>query len=263
MILEPLTTPRRLRPFVAEATFIKRSLLHSVRNADVLVMAIVLPTMLMLLFTFVFGGALASDGSYVNYVVPGIILLCAGFGAASVAVDVSNDMTTGIIDRFRTMPIPAGAVLAGHVIASVVRNLFATAVVVAVALLVGFRPTASFTDWLAALAVVAVYILAITWLFAAIGLAASSPEAASGYGFILLFLPYLSSAFVPVDTLPSWLQWVAQNQPITPIIETIRGLLLGTPIGDSVWLALGWCGLILAFSITWGAILFGRRTARS
>ncbi|MET1018903.1 MAG: ABC transporter permease, partial [Microterricola sp.] len=191
-----------------------------------------------------------------------IILLCAGFGAASVAVDVSNDMTTGIIARFRTMPIPAGAVLAGHVVASVVRNLVATGVVVVVALLVGFRPTASFTDWLAALALVAVYILAITWLFAAIGLAASSPEAASGYGFILLFVPYLSSAFVPVETLPSWLQWIAQNQPITPIIETIRGLLLGTPMGDSAWWALGWCALILAIAITWGALLFGRKTSR-
>lgn len=262
MIIEPLAPSRRVRPFVAEATFIKRSLLHSLRNADVMVMAIALPTMLMLLFTFVFGGALASDGSYVNYVVPGIILLCAGFGAASVAVDVANDMNTGIISRFRTMPIPSGAVLAGHVVASVVRNLVATGVVVGVALLVGFRPTASFAEWVAALALVALYILAITWLFAAIGLAASSPEAASGYGFVLLFVPYLSSAFVPVETLPSWLQWIAQNQPITPIIETIRGLLLGTPIGDSAWLAVGWCVLILAIAIVWGAALFGRKTAR-
>lgn len=261
MIIETREPGRKLRPLVAEATFIKRSLLHSVRNVDVMVMAIALPTILMLLFTFVFGGALASDGSYVNYVVPGIILLCAGFGAASVAVDVANDMTTGVIARFRTMPIPAGSVITGHVVASVVRNLVATAVVIGVALLVGFRPTASFGEWLASLALVALYILAITWLFAAIGLAASSPEAASGYGFILLFLPYLSSAFVPVDTLPSWLQWIAQNQPITPIIETLRGLVMGTPSGDSALLAVGWCLLILAVAIVWSALLFGRKGA--
>ena len=147
---------------------------------------------------------------------PGIILLCAGFGAASTAVAVSRDMTTGIIDRFRTMPFRSGAVLTGHVVASLARNLVATAVVIAVALLVGFRPSASFVDWVAVFAVVALYILAITYLFAAIGLAASSPDAASGYGFILLFLPYLSSAFVPVDTMPEWLQWIARTSRSRP-----------------------------------------------
>ena len=132
------------------------------------------------------------------------------------------------------MPIrAASAVITGHVVASLVRNLVATAIVIGVAVLVGFRPTGSPLDWVAMFALVAAYILAITYLFAAIGLAASSPEAASGYGFILMFLPYLSSAFVPVDTMPEWLQWIAENQPLTPIIETIRGLLLGTEIGTA------------------------------
>jgi ABC-2 type transport system permease protein len=251
-----------LRPGTEESVFVGRSLKHSLRNAEALTMSIILPVMLMLLFTFVFGGALDPNGGYVDYVVPGIILLCAGFGAASTAVDVATDMETGIIDRFRTMPIRSWAVLTGHVVASLIRNLVATGVVIAVALLVGFRPTATPIEWLAAIGLVALYILAITYLFAAIGLAASSPAAANGYGFILLFLPYISSAFVPVDTLPAWLQWVAENQPITPIIETIRGLLLGTELTTEPALALGWCALILVVAIIWGAIMFRRKAGR-
>ncbi|WP_308799739.1 ABC transporter permease [Agromyces silvae] len=257
-----LGTRRALGPLTAEAVFIRRSLTHSLRDGEALLMAILLPVMLMLLFTFVFGGALDPSGGYVDYVVPGIILLCAGFGASSTATYVARDMSTGVIDRFRTMPLHAGAVLAGHVVASVARNLLATAVVVGVALAVGFRPTAGIVEWLGAIGMITLYILAITWLFAAIGLAAGSPDAANGYGFILLFLPYLSSAFVPVDTLPGWLQWVAENQPITPIIETIRSLLMGTPMGDSGWWALGWCAAIILFAAWWGAWLFRRKAGR-
>jgi len=261
-VSQPVASRPPLAPLVAEATFIKRSLIHTLRTPDVVVMAIALPVILMLLFTFVFGGAIEEDGTYVNYVVPGIILLCAGFGAASVATDVANDMTTGIIDRFRTMPLRASAVVTGHVVASLLRNLVATIVVIGVAVAVGFRPTASPVEWILMLGLVAVYILAITYLFAAIGLAASSPEAAGGYGFILMFLPYLSSAFVPVDTMPEWLQWVARQQPLTPIIETIRGLLLGTELGDSGWLALMWCGLILVVAIVWTSVLFRAKAGR-
>lgn len=252
----------RLGTLTAEATFIGRSLRHSVRDVESLLMAVVLPVMLMLMFTWIFGNAIDPSGGYVDYVVPGIILLCAGFGAATTAVSVSRDMTTGIIDRFRTMALRSGSVLTGHVVASLARNLVATAVVIAVALLVGFRPDASPLEWVAVLGLVALYILAITYLFAAIGLAASSPEAASGYGFILLFLPYVSSAFVPVETMPDWLQWIAEHQPITPVIETIRSLALGTPMGDSWWIAIAWCVGILAVSALWGAWLFRRRAGR-
>jgi ABC-2 type transport system permease protein len=252
----------RITGLTAESVFVKRSLLHSLRDGESLSMAILLPVMLMLLFTYVFGGAIDPSGDYVDYVVPGIILLCAGFGAASTAVYVARDLQTGIIDRFRTMPLRSGAVLTGHVISSLVRNLLATGIVIGVALLVGFRPTAEFGGWAAAVGVIALYILTITYLFAAIGLAAGSPEAASGYGFIILFLPYLSSAFVPVDTMPSWLQWIAENQPITPIIETIRGLLFARPVGSEPWWALGWCLGILLVSIAWGAWLFRRKAGR-
>jgi len=263
-IATPLATvPRpRLRGLTAEAVFVRRSMTQSLRDGESLSMSIMLPVMLMLLFTFVFGGALEPGGSYVDYVVPGIILLCAGFGAATTATYVARDMSSGIIDRFRTMPLRSGAVLTGHVISSLARNLLATAVVIGVALLLGFRPSAGVAAWIGATALIALYILAITYLFAAIGLAAGSPEAASGYGFILLFLPYLSSAFVPVDTMPTWLQWFADNQPITPIIETIRGLLMGTELGTEAFWAIGWCALILAVSVVWGAWLFGRKSGR-
>ena len=257
------TVPRARLPFgTEEAIFIKRSLIHTLRTPDVMVMAIALPVMLMLLFTFVFGGAIDSKGSYVDYVVPGIILLCAGFGASSIAVDVAQDLETGIIERFRTMRIRSWAVLTGHVVSSLVRNLVATGVVIGVALAVGFRPVASPIEWVAAIAVVAFWILAITYLYAAIGLAAGSPGAASGYGFALLFVPYLSSAFVPVDTMPTWLRWIAQNQPVTPIVETIRGLLMHTPLGSSPLLALGWCALILVIAVAWGAIMFRTKAGR-
>lgn len=255
-------TRPRLGALTAESTFVARSFIHSARDVEALLMAVVLPTMLMLMFTWIFGNAIDPSGGYVDYVVPGIILLCAGFGASSTAIAVSRDMTTGIIDRFRTMPIRSGAVLTGHVVASLVRNIFATGIVIAVALLVGFRPTATPLEWVAAFGLIALYILAITYLFAAIGLAASSPDAAAGYGFILLFLPYVSSAFVPVDTMPDWLQWIAENQPITPVIETIRALLMGTPLGDSGWWAVGWCVGIIVAAVAWGAWLFRRKAGR-
>jgi ABC-2 type transport system permease protein len=225
-------------------------------------MAIMLPVMLMLMFTWVFGGAIDETGAYVDYVVPGIILTCAGFGASATAVYVANDMRTGIIDRFRTMPLRAGAILTGHVVASLLRNLVATAIVIGVGVLVGFRPTADLAQWIATAAIIALYILAITYLFAAIGLAAGSPEGANGYGFVLLFLPYLSSAFVPVASMPDWLQPIAANQPITPIVETIRGLLMGTPMHAEPWWAIGWCLVILAVAAVWGAWLFRRRAGR-
>jgi ABC-2 type transport system permease protein len=261
--LAPAAPRVRLRPLTEEAVFIRRSLIHSLRTPDQLIMAIALPVVLMLLFVFVFGGAIDHDGGYVDYVVPGIILLCAGFGAATTAVDVSHDMTAGIIDRFRTMPMRASAVVTGHVVASLVRNLVATAVVIGVGIAVGFRPHADLLGWLGTAGLVTLYILVITFVFAAIGLVASSPEAANGYGFILMFLPYLSSAFVPVHTMPVWLRWVAEHQPLTPIIETIRGMLLSTAIPDGDgWWALGWCALLLVVGVAGSTWLFRRRAGR-
>lgn len=262
MKISPSMLPKPASFTATNLIFIGRSLRHSLRNVEALIMAIMLPILLMLLFTYVFGGAIDPTGDYVNYVVPGIILLCAGFGSSSTAVDVVTDMTNGIIDRFRTMPIRSVSVVAGHVAASLARNLLATCIVIGVALLVGFRPNAGVWEWIAALGVIVLFILTYTWLFAAIGLVTGSPSAASGYGFALLFLPYLSSAFVPTNTMPSWLQGFANHQPITPVIETIRGLLAGTPIGDNGWWAIGWCAAILLIALVWCAIAFRRKSGR-
>src|SRR5699024_8771173 len=160
-----------------------------------------LPGLLLLLVSVGFGRASCPDGGLVGLVVPGVVLTCAGFGAASTSLSVATDMTSGFVDRLRTMPVRASAVITGHVTASLVQNLFPTAIVILVAVAIGFRPSAGFGDWLMVIGLVALYILAITYLFAAIGLAARSPESASGYGFILLFLPYVSSGFVPVETM--------------------------------------------------------------
>jgi ABC-2 type transport system permease protein len=252
-------TPR-LAPFIAETTLIRRSLIHTLASPDALVMSIGLPVALMLMFTYVFGGAIDRGGDYVNYVVPGIILLCAGFGSSSTAVSVSNDMTNGVIDRFRTMRFRTSAVITGHVVASVLRNALATSIVVGVGLLVGFSPEGDLLGWIAAAGIVLLYILGITYLFAAIGVVSSSPDAAMGYGFILLFLPYVSSAFVPVETMPVWLRGFAAHQPLTPIIETIRSLVMGTPLGSIGWVALAWCALILVVGVALSSVLFARRS---
>lgn len=249
-------------PFAAERVFIGRSLRHSIRAIDALLMAILLPTMLMFLFTFVFGGALDPSGGYVDYVVPGIILTCAGFGASYTAVSVNTDMTNGMIDRVRTMPIRGVAVLVGHIVASVVKNLVATGIVIGLAVAIGFRPAADPFEWLGAIGLITLWILAITSVFAALGLAASNPDAAYGYGFILLFLPYLSSGFVPLETLPDWLRPVAEHQPVTPVIETIRGLLLGGTDAATAVTALAWCVGFIAVALVWGSWLYRRTTGR-
>lgn len=241
------------------ATLVGRSVRTSARDVESLLVAVILPIMLMATFVFVFGGALSADGEYVNYVVPGAILLCAGFGAAQTAVAVATDMSRGIVDRLRTMPIVSSAVLAGHVVASLARNAVATASVIVVAILLGFSPTAGAGDWLAAAAVLAFYILAISWFSALIGLLAGSPDAASGFTFVALFLPYVSSAFVPTQTLPDWLRGFAEHQPVTPVTETLRGFMLGTST-DQLGVAVAWCAGITVVSVVASAVAFRRRT---
>jgi ABC-2 type transport system permease protein len=258
-IPRPLGRPHS--PMVDALTMVGRSVRLSMRNLDALLTSLLLPVMLMLLFVYLFGGAIHTGTRYVTYVVPGIILLCVGFGSSTTAVSVSQDYKGSIIDRFRSMDIGGVPVLAGHVVASVVRNTASTVLVLAVAFLIGFRPSAGPLDWLAVAGVLLLYVLAISWLSAAVGLLASSPEAASGFTFLVMFLPYPSSAFVPIDTMPAWIHGFARHQPATPVIETLRGLLLGTPLGSSPWLALAWSGGILVASVALAAALFRRRTA--
>ena len=240
---------------------IARCVRLSRRNLDALITALVLPVLLMLMFVYLFGGAIATGTSYVQYVVPGVVLLCAGFGAANTAVSVCQDMTGGIIDRFRSLDVPGQAFLAGHVVASVVRNAASTLLVFGVALLIGFRPHASALAWAAAAGILLLFVLAISSLAAVAGLLATSAEAASGFVFAVMFLPYPSSTFVPIQTMPTWLQGFARDQPVTPVVETLRGLLLGHPVGASPWHALVWCGGILAVAAAASGILFRRRTA--
>lgn len=245
----------------ASKIFVGRSVRHSVRDVESMLMAIMLPVMLMLVFVYVFGGAISDTGSYLDYVVPGIVLTCAGFGAASTGVSVSQDLQTGAIDRLRTMPVAAATVLVGHTVASVVRNLLATAVVVLIAVVLGFRPAANIAEAAAALGLIALYILAITSVFAMLGLVAGSAEAANGYGFVILFLPYASSAFVPIDSMPGWLQAFAAHQPVTPVVEATRSLLAGQAPGADAAIALAWCLGIIAVAVALTAWLFPRRIA--
>jgi ABC-2 type transport system permease protein len=231
------------------------------RQLDALLTSLLLPVLLMLLFVCLFGGAIHTGTKYVTYVVPGVLLLCAGYGASLTAVSVCQDLTGGIVDRFRSMDIRGTAILTGHIAASVARNTASTILVFGVACLIGFRPHAGLPGWLAAGGVLLLFILAMSWLAAAFGMAVKTPEAANGFMFVVAFLPYASSAFVPVSTMPSWLRGFASHQPVTPATETIRGLLLGTPVGTSPWLALGWCGGILALAIAASGWLFRRRTA--
>ena len=242
------------------AAMIGRSVKHTVRNLESLLMSVILPVVLMLMFVYVFGGAIDPSGDYANYVVPGIILLCTGYGAASTAVDVARDMTEGVVDRFRSMPILSSAVLTGHVVASLARNTLATVLVIGVAFLTGFRPDAGVLEWLAVAGMLVLWVLALSWVAVCFGLIARTVEGANGFTFLVLFLPYLSSAFVPVETMRAGLRAVAANQPVTPITETLRGLLLGTPIGSYGWQALAWCAGLLLAAFTAATILFRRRT---
>ncbi|MFD9084990.1 ABC transporter permease [Streptomyces erythrochromogenes] len=237
-----------------------RSLRISSRQPDALITALMLPVMLMLIFVYFFGGAIDTGTEYVTYVVPGAMLLCAGFGAAGTAVSVADDMRNGVIDRFRTLDIGGIPILAGHVTASVLRNLLSTTLVLTVALAIGFRPQAGPAAFLAAAGLLLAYITAISWLAATLGLLAKTPEAAGGFTFLMMFLPYPSSAFVPIETMPGWLHGFAEHQPLTPVIESLRALLLAQPAGSAPWTALTWCAGITAVAVTLAAVLFRSRT---
>jgi ABC-2 type transport system permease protein len=253
------TTTIALRTIDNSLTMIGRSVRHTTRNVEALLTSAILPVMLMLMFVYVFGGAIDPGHKYVDFVVPGIILLCAGSGAASTAVSVSTDMVNGVIDRFRSLPIRSSVVLTGHVVASVVKNLASMFIVVAVALLCGFRPHASPLEWLAATGMIVLFVVALSWAAVAVGLVAKSVEGANAFTFFALFLPYLSSAFVPTDTMPAALQAVADHQPMTPIIETVRGLLTGGAIGNNAWIAVAWFAPIALVCLALSVRVFNHR----
>jgi ABC-2 type transport system permease protein len=243
------------------SAMIGREVRRTVRSIDSLVTSFALPVGIMLVFVVVFGGAIERDGDYISYAVPGTLILCLGFNSASVAVAVAQDMRTGTIDRIKTMPVFGPALLWGHVVASVLRNLSASVPVVGVALLLGYRPAADAAGWVAAVAFGTLIVLAFTWFACVFGLLLSV-DAASGVNFVFLFLPYVSSAFVPIDTLPVWLRGFASAQPYTPVTETLRSLLAGQGPGAELVPALAWLVGILVVSCAVASWLFRARTAR-
>jgi ABC-2 type transport system permease protein len=252
------------------ATMLRRNLRHMQRYPSMTLLILGMPVIFLLLFVYVFGGTLGAGlggvaggrAVYVNYVTPGIILLTVAAAAQATAISVAMDTTEGIVARFRTMAISRASVLTGHVLGSMIQSLLGVAVVIGIAALVGFRPTASLTAWIAAVGVLAMMSFALIWLSAALGLVSKSVETASNLPMFLLLLPFLGSGFVPTDSMPAGVRWFAEYQPFTPITETLRGLLLGTPIGSNAIIAVAWCAGIALFGYLWARKLFSRDPVR-
>jgi len=245
------------------STMLRRVLRHTTRNPSTLIMAIVLPGVILLLLNYGFGGAIrTSGGRYIDYLVPGIILMGACYSASATAVAVATDSSQGIIDRFRTMAIARSAVLTGHVLGSVLRAMLGTALVVLLALAIGFRPTANPLHWLAVTGLAALMLFAIAWIATAMGLATGSASGAASLAAILQILPFLSGAFVPTDTMPGWLQAFTANQPMTHIVSALRGLLTDTPVGDHGWIAVTWCAGAAIAGYLWARTAYRRRRDR-
>jgi ABC-2 type transport system permease protein len=249
-------------------TMLGRELKHTIRFPVMLISSILTPVVLLLLFVYILGGpigaglgAAARGAPYVDFLVPGILMMTVAAGSATTAVSVCTDMTGGIIDRFRTMAVTRGAVLTGHVAASVLRTLVTITVVAGVALLVGFRPEASVVDWFAVAGIVAGFAFALAWLSAAFGLVAKTVAGANGATLPIQFLlPFLSSAFVPADSMPAGVRWFTAHQPFTQVVESLRALLTGAPVGNTGYLALAWCAAIALVGYLWARVAFRRGT---
>ncbi len=255
-------------------TMLRRNLRHMQRYPSLTIMLVGQPIVFLLLFVYIFGNTLGNGlgtaavtglggrAEYVGYVTPAILMITVCSAILGTAISVAMDMTEGIIARFRTMAISRASVLTGHVVGTVIQTVFALLVVLGVALLTGFSPTADAGEWVATAGLLLLLTTALTWMAVAMGLAAKSVETASNTPMIFLLLPFLGSGFVPADSMPAWLRWFAEYQPFTPVIETIRGLLLGTGIGNSGWLAVGWCVLLGVVGYTWSKSLFRKERTR-
>ncbi|WP_332664384.1 ABC transporter permease [Aeromicrobium sp.] len=229
------------------AVLLGRSLRHIGRSPDTIITTAITPIAMMLVFVYVFGGAIETggDGKYVDYMLPGILLITVASGIAYTAYRIFLDMQSGIFERFQSMPIARSAVLWAHVLTSLVANLISLVVVIVVALIMGFRSGAGVLDWLGVAGILIMFTLALTWLAVIPGLTASSVEGASAFAYPLLFLPFISSAFVPTDTMPGPVRAFAEHQPVTSIVNAIRNLFAEQPLGDDLWIALAWClGLV-------------------
>ncbi|MEU8991385.1 ABC transporter permease [Streptomyces sp. NPDC048558] len=248
-------------------TMLRRNLLHARRYPSLTLNLLLTPIMMLLLFVYVFGdvmsagigGGGADRSAYIAYLTPGLVLMTIGSTTIGTAVSVSNDMSEGIIARFRTMAIHRGSVIIGHVIGSVLQSILSVVLVGAVAVAIGFRSTdATVLEWIAAFALLVLFATALTWIAVGMGLISPNAEAASNNALPLIFLPLISSTFVPVDAMPGWFQPIAEYQPFTPAIETLRGLLLGSEIGHNGWLAVAWCVGLAALGYVWSKSVFNR-----
>lgn len=241
-----------------------RSLRHIARSPDTIITTAVMPIAMMLLFVYVLGGAISTGSapgrpSYVTYLLPGILLITIASGIAYTAFRLFTDLQAGIFERFQSMPIARASVLWAHVLTSLVANLLSMVVVVGVALLMGFRSGAGVLAWLAVAGILALFTLALTWIAVIPGLSATTMEGASAFSYPLIFLPFISSAFVPTATMPGPVRWFAENQPVTSIVNAIRDLLAGRPAGDPIWVALAWCAGTLVVAYVLAMITYRRK----
>ena len=253
-------------------TMLQRNLLHMVRYPGLSLFTILGPVVALLLLVFVFGGTLGAGlpgvdpesgrDAYLAYVMPGILLITISGSAGGASITVAMDMTEGITARFRTMSISRAAVLAGHVVGNTIQAVIAVALVLGVGLLIGFRPTANPAEWLAATGLIVLISFSVSWLGVAMGMQSKTVETASNLPLLLTLLPLLGSGFVPTDSMPGWLQWFAQYQPFTPFIESLRGLLLGTPLGLNPMLSIGWCAALALAGYAWSMALYERKSVR-
>lgn len=258
--------PRFVLAFIDSLIMIKRSSLHIIRNTDQLLGTFFQPIMFLLLFASVFGGAISAalpqGVSYLNFLMAGIIVQTAAFGSTTTAIAISNDLQKGIVDRFRSLPMSNLAVLNGHVVSDLFRNSISTVVMIVAGFAIGFRPSASFTDWLLIGAIILLFTLTFSWLSAIMGVLAKSVEGVQWLSFVIVFpLTFASTAFTPTEGMNPVLKAFVENQPITHIIESIRALILGTPVGNHGWWAIAWCLIILAVAIPITLWLFRRKTS--
>jgi ABC-2 type transport system permease protein len=239
-----------------------RSLRHILRSPDTIITTAVTPIAMLLMFVYVFGGSIhTGGGKYVNYLLPGILLITVASGVAYTSVRLYTDMSGGVLERFQSMPIARSAILWAHVLTSVIANLISLALVVLVAVVIGFRSGAGLVAWLEVLGIIVLFTLALTWLAVIAGLAAKSPDGAGAFAYPLLFLPFASSAFVLTEGMPGPVRWFAEHQPVTSIVDTLRNLYAQKPLGDDVWIALAWCVGILVVAWVLAARTYHRRLA--
>lgn len=250
------------------ATMLRRNLKHVLRYPSMTLFMVVMPVLFLLLFVYILGGAIGPAGhtgraAYATFITPGILALTAVAATTATAVSVASDMAGGIIARFRTMPIARVSMLAGHVGGAVIQTVLGMAAVTAIALLTGFRATTSATNWLAAAGILLLFAFALTWLSVALGLAAKTVESASNAPTPLIILAFLGSGFVLTSSMPTAIRWFAEYQPFTPVINTVRGLLIGGPIGNNAVIAIAWSLAIALGSYLWARKLFSRDPVRS